>query len=130
MEALATMGAYCAQLQRILYLTVATAGGRLEMDESTVPPLWRLDRTRLADGKTLVLVASINEPPTEADINLLVDKLRGTNTRIIEIYEKMGLNRFPEDYLVHAIRNHLLWHEGRWMDASLVKGAEKPTGQN
>jgi len=131
-QAMSTMGAMIAQLQRLLYAAVNQAPGRtLEIKEAELDPLWRLDKIRKEDG-TLVLTASLTPPPTQEQMMELADKLRGTNTRLEELQKKdtAGIGNWPTLYLVGKLAPYVLWSEDRWRDTALVKGAETPTGQN
>ena len=128
-EGLANAGAYIAQLQRILWLTVQAAGGQVTLDESKVEPLWRLDKKRLEDGK-LSLQASVTPPPAKEAIERLASKLMGTNTRIEEVQKELGLEEWPPDYLAFQLRDRLALSHGHWVDARLARGMSSQTGQN
>ncbi len=119
-EALAQMGAFVAQLQRTLFLTVQAAGGTVTLDEASIHPLWRLDKKR-EEGK-LVLTSSITPPPSGEEIDRLVAKLTGTALRIEEVQDELGLGDWPPDYLAFQLREKLAVWEGKWCDASLARG--------
>ena len=128
-EALANAGAYIAQLQRILWLAVQAAGGQVTLDESSISPLWRLDKIRKEDGK-LSLTSSVTPPPTAEEIDRLVSKLMGTNLRIEAVQKELGLDSWPPDYLSFQIRDRLAIVNGHWIDADLARGGSEPTGKN
>ncbi len=67
-EGLMQAGAYIAQLQRILWLTVQAAGGTVTVSEKSIPPLWRLDKKRDDVTGELCLTSSTQEPPSEEDL--------------------------------------------------------------
>ncbi len=128
-EALANAGAYIAQLQRVVWLTVQAAGGKVTLDEASIPPLWRLDKIRQEDGK-LVLTSSVTPPPSGEEIDRLVSKLMGTNLRIEAVQKELGLDNWPPDYLSFQIRHKLAIVNGHWIDADLARGGSQPTGHN
>lgn len=128
-KGLANAAAYINQLQRILFLTVQAAGGRVELKEAAINPLWKLEKNRLEDG-TLVLQTSINAPPTKEQMDLLVSKLRGTEAFISDVQKELGLELWSEDYLAFQMVDRLLYFEGKWVDADIVKAASKQNEQN
>lgn len=128
-QAMSSMGAMIAQLQRVLWLAVQAAGGRVQLKEGSIDPCWRLDKVRMEDG-TLILTASITPPPSEETLSKLADRLRGTDLRVEDVQKDTELDNWPALYLVTKLAPMILWHGGRWTDAALVKGASEPTGQN
>ena len=132
-EGLANAAAYISQLQRILWLTVQAAGGQVTLDESTVHPLWRLDKIRQEDKK-LVLTSSVTPPPNGEELDRLVDKLRATSLRIEDVQKELGLDNWPAQYLVFMLagrpENGLIFFEGRWIDSELAKAAALSKGNN
>ena len=101
----------------------------MTLDESKIDPLWRLDKVRQEDGK-IVLTSSVTPPPTAEQIDLLVNKLMGTNLRIEAVQAELKLEDWPPDYLSFQLRNRLAIVNGHWIDAELARGASRPTGNN
>lgn len=128
-QAMASMGAMIAQLQRILWLAVQAAGGKVQLQEGSIDPLWRLDKVRMDDG-TLILTSSITPPPTEEALKTLADKLRGTAKRLEEFQKDSDLGMWPVPYLIMKLAPYILWSGDRWRDAALVKAENEPTGKN
>lgn len=120
-EAVRNAAAYIAQLQRILWLTVQAAGGKVTLDESKVDPLWRLDKIRLED-KRLVLTSSVTPPPTADDLDRLVNALTGTAKLIEDVQKEAGLEAWPPDYLAFHLKDRLAIFNGKWMDAAIARG--------
>lgn len=129
-QAMSSMGAMIAQLQRILWLAVRQAGGSLQLNEGEIDPLWRLDKRRLENG-TLDLTATVTPPPTEEALKALADELRGTDLRIEDIQKKReDLAMWPPAYIVGKLAPFILWSEDRWRDTALVRGAKEQQLEN
>ena len=129
-KGMAHLAAFVNQLQRTLWLTIQTAGGKVELDEKAVNPLWRIDKIRRDDG-ILVLTSSITPPPTEDQMTALVNKLRGTKIAISDVQKELGLTDWPESYLAFQISSKLLAIDGGvWRDTELVKAEATHRGLN
>lgn len=129
-ESLATEAAYIAQLQRILWLTVKAAGGKVTLDEGSIPPLWRLDKRRPEGSMLLELTASVTEPLPPELLEKLATKLAGTSLHIEDVQEELGLQMWPADYLAFCLQNSLAWMNGKWVDATLARHIARDPSSN
>ncbi len=121
--------AYINQLQRIVWLTVQAAGGKVKISEGSIPTNWRLDKIREESGE-LCLTSNIQAPPTEEDLGRLIDKLRGTQTLIEDVQKELTLEAWPPQYLAFLISHRLAIMDGKWLDADIARQIAKGAGQN
>lgn len=113
------------QYRRILW-QVLKKTGPMELDETDVNPLWRMQAKRTPEGK-LHLEATELEPPSSHQVSNLANALDGTMTPLEEAMEQAGLAEYPPAYLQMMLQSRVvLSPSGYWVDATLNKIAESP----
>ena len=94
--------------------------------KSKIDPLWRLDKTRLQDGKgTLSLTSSVTPPPSQEKIDQLVMKLMAISLTIEEVQQELSLEDWPPSYLAFQLRDRLGMVNGKWQDIDLARGGQQ-----
>lgn len=128
-DALTKLAAQTNQLQRILWMTVWTYGGRVEIHESAIPSLWKLEKSR-GEANSLILTAAIMENPPEERVVLLVEKLTGTTKEIQEFQNELGLEQYPPAFLDAYISDRITRTRDGWIPTPLAKAALSQNQQN
>lgn len=117
------------QLERTIWLLVMKTGGPVTVNEAAIDPLWKLEKSRTASGE-LVLKAEAMEGPTAEQLDKLVKALDGSSRTIHEVAAEVGLENFPPAFLQFRIGDRLLFYQGGWMNADLVRQMDQKPGAN
>ncbi len=128
-NAVSRAAAEVAQIRRVLWAAAHQAGGKLIIDESSVPVLWGITSERGNDNK-LILSAVVAPDISDEQKTALATRLLGTSDSIRDVQKELGLDVYPESYLLFHLSPLAIWSGDRWRDAALVKAEQAPTGQN
>lgn len=127
-EAGAKLAAQNNQTNRVLWLTVKAAGGKVTLDEASIPPLWKIEKYR--EGTKLILEAQTMEMPSEGQVKTLCEKLMGTNLEIGSLQKELQLEVYPANWLAIYISDRVVLMDGTWQPAAIVKAATRQNEQN
>lgn len=106
-------------MRRILWLAAKQNGGHLTLDESRCDPLWRLKKSRPPkENHILILDADTMPPPEQAQLDLLVKRLAGSQSPISEATMGTPLADYASGILEMLIRRQLVRNaDGYWTPA-------------
>ncbi len=127
-EALAKCVAELSQTRRVLWLAVQAAGGKVTLDESKIPPLWKLEKFR--EGPLLVLESQTMPFPPPEKLDALVKRLQGTKLEISSLQKELQLEEWPANWLTIYISDRLVHIGDRWMPAEVAKADHQKSENN
>ncbi|MDZ4345940.1 MAG: hypothetical protein U1E51_26295 [Candidatus Binatia bacterium] len=119
------------QLRRTLWLVIQQVGKPVVLDESQCHPLWRMNATRMPDGKMQLEALQLPDP-TEEQLAELAETLNGTMTELGDAMQPTALKDHPPAYLEKCLKSRVVRQaDGYWVDVALEKIiGEKPAGEN
>lgn len=119
------------QLRRTLWLAIRQMGAPLILDETECHPLWRMQATRMPDGKIQLEALQLPEP-TEEQLTALAELLNGSKTELEAAMDQGELKEYPPAYVRMRVQAKVVQREdGYWADARFAKIVdEKKPGAN
>lgn len=128
-EIMAKMGAQINQLQRLVWMLVQLNGGRAEVNESMLPPLWQLKKERGPNNGLILSSTVLPEPPQEK-MAALVDRLMNTDLDLIAVQKELELEEYPANFLAFHMSDKIILTNGRWLPNTIARAARGPEGVN
>lgn len=116
-EQLLTVFAQNMQQQRLIWQLVSKLGGKVEIDQTDVSPLWGLGFKALSeDGKKIEIRANELSHLSDDQVNKVIEFLRGTTKTVKEAIDNQGLDLYPTHYVQARVAHEIMWLNEKWTD--------------
>lgn len=116
-EQLMALFAQNLQQQRLIWQLVRKLGGKTEINQTEVSPLWALGYKSIAEeGKIIEVRAEELAELSEDQVGRIITFLKGTSKSIKDAMDDQGLDLYPTHYVQNRISHAIIWFNERWMD--------------
>lgn len=107
------------QQQRLIWQLVIKLGGRVEINQTEVSPLWALGFKSISEeGKVIEIRAEELAELSDDQLSKVILFLKGTSKSIKDAMDDQGLDLYPTHYVQNRISHSIIWFNERWMDCS------------